>query len=110
VIDEVCKEMGVHTLNAEDVINTYQRPKVEAFEDHFCVIARQIQILNDTLKNEQISFFIPITFFAGVYGMNFKHIPELDWKYSYPVFWIGCLSMTTGLAVFFWRKGWIGRK
>lgn len=281
VIDKVCKELGVHTLAAEDVINTYQRPKVEFFDDHLCVIARQIRLSNDTLINEQISFFlfkdtlvsfqeeegdvfdpvrkrlerkngrfhnyqadyllyalldsivdhlfpileaysvaleelefeilqdskplsqqklyslkrdlslqrrviwplrevmdqlyrdesglihadlktyyrdvqdhtmqvldlietyrdsasglsdlyqssvgnrmneimkvltimasffIPTTFFAGVYGMNFEHIPELSWRYAYPVFWAGCLTISIGLAIFFWRKGWIGSK
>ncbi len=163
-INAVSKQFGIHTLSAEDVINTYQRPKLEVFEDHFSVIARQIQLGEHLLKNEQItfflfkdtlisfqeetgdvfgpvrkrlentaglsdlyqssvgnkmneimkvltimaSFFIPITFFAGVYGMNFEHIPELGWKYAYPVFWGGCLAITFGLAIFFWRKGWIG--
>ena len=55
-------------------------------------------------------FFIPITFVAGVYGMNFEHIPELGWHYSYFVFWGVCLSIVTGLGVFFWRRGWIGKK
>ena len=66
--------------------------------------------MNEIMKLLTImaSFFIPITFLAGVYGMNFEHIPELEWKYSYPVFWSLCLSATAGLAVFFWRKGWIG--
>lgn len=279
VVDAVGKHFGLHTLSAEDVINTYQRPKVEPFESHLFIIARQLQITNETLKNEQISFFlfsdtlisfqevagdvfdpvrkrlenksgrfrtyqadylfyalldsivdhlfpileaygaaleeleieilqdpstrsqqklfsmkrdlslqrrvlwplrevvdqlyrdesglihpelktfyrdiqdhsmqvldlletyrdtasglsdlyqssvgnkmneimkvltimasffIPITFLAGVYGMNFDYIPELGWKYAYPVFWGVCLSATAALAVFFWRKGWIG--
>ena len=278
-IHAVCQHFGLHTLSAEDVINTYQRPKVEPFDTHLFIIARQLQLADDTLKNEQISFFlfkdtlisfqqvrgdvfdpvrkrlesktgrfriyqadylfyalldsivdhlfpileaygtaleelefeilenptsasqqklfsmkrdlslqrrvlwpirevvesiyreesehidpelktffrdiqdhtmqvidlletyrdtasslsdlyqssvgnkmneimkvltimasffIPITFFAGVYGMNFEHIPELGWKYAYPAFWAGCLAMSCLLAVFFWRKGWIG--
>ena len=68
--------------------------------------------MNEIMKVLTImaSFFIPITFVAGVYGMNFKHIPELGWHYSYFVFWGLCLSISIGLAVFFWRKGWIGRR
>jgi magnesium transporter len=44
--------------------------------------------MNETMKVLTImaSFFIPITFIAGVYGMNFEYIPELGWKYSYFVF------------------------
>jgi magnesium transporter len=67
--------------------------------------------MNEIMKVLTImaSFFIPITFVAGVYGMNFDYIPELQWHYSYFVFWGICLSVTFGLAFFFWRKGWIGR-
>ncbi|PXA03360.1 magnesium and cobalt transport protein CorA [Coraliomargarita sinensis] len=279
-VDTVCKQYGFHTLSAEDVINTYQRPKLEVFDDHYFVVARQIQLVEDRLKNEQISFFltrdtlisfqevegdvfdpvrrrlenktgrfriyktdylfyalldsivdhlfpllegygaaledleyeilqnpvpelqqqlfavkrdlsllrralwplrevvdqlyrdesdiihrdlksfyrdvqdhsiqvidlletcretasslsdlyqsavgnkmnetmkvltimasffIPITFVAGVYGMNFEHIPELSWPYAYAAFWSVCISITAALAVYFWRKGWIGK-
>ena len=56
------------------------------------------------------SFFIPITFVAGVYGMNFEYIPELGWKYSYGGFWGVCLSIVGGLGIYFFRRGWIGRR
>lgn len=68
--------------------------------------------MNEVMKVLTImaSFFIPITFVAGVYGMNFEFIPELQWKYSYAVFWAICLTITATLAVYFWRKGWLGGK
>jgi magnesium transporter len=56
------------------------------------------------------SVFIPITFVAGVYGMNFAFIPELGWRYSYAIFWIVCGTVVLGLLFFFWRRGWIGGK
>jgi magnesium transporter len=67
--------------------------------------------MNEIMKVLTImaSFFIPITFVAGVYGMNFDHIPELGWHYSYFVFWGVCVSIVSGLGVFFWRRGWIGK-
>ena len=67
--------------------------------------------MNEIMKVLTImaSFFIPITFVAGVYGMNFENLPELHWKYSYAVFWVICLSIIASLAFFFYRKGWIGR-
>jgi len=55
------------------------------------------------------SLFMPITFFAGLYGMNFEHIPELGWKYSYPVFLGVCALTTISLLFYFKRKGWIGK-
>ena len=56
------------------------------------------------------SFFFPITFVAGVYGMNFENLPELHWKYSYIGFWCICLTIVGALLVYFYRKGWIGGK
>lgn len=67
--------------------------------------------MNEIMKVLTImaSFFIPITFVAGVYGMNFEHIPELGWHFSYYVFWGVCISIVTCLGIYFWRRGWIGR-
>ena len=66
--------------------------------------------MNEVMKALKImaSFFMPITFFAGLYGMNFKHIPELGWKYSYPVILSVCAPTTISLLIYFKRKGWIG--
>ena len=50
--------------------------------------------------------FIPLSFFAGVYGMNFEHMPELAWRWSYPAFWGVILCATWMLLRFFKRKGW----
>jgi magnesium transporter len=72
--------------------------------------ATMTEKLNETMKvlTTLASFFIPITFLAGVYGMNFTHIPELDWPYAYPTFWIICLAVTIGMWWYLKRKGWIG--
>ena len=65
--------------------------------------------MNEVMKVLTImaSFFIPITFLAGIYGMNFEHMPELKWRFAYPLFWVACLSVVTGLGVYFIKKGWI---
>lgn len=54
------------------------------------------------------SVFMPLTFIAGVYGMNFLYMPELEWKYGYFVVLIAMASI--GLNMFWWfkRKGWFG--
>lgn len=53
------------------------------------------------------SIFIPLTFLAGVYGMNFQHIPELDWKWAYPAFWGISVFMALILVGMFWSWGWL---
>jgi magnesium transporter len=47
-------------------------------------------------------FFMPLTFVVGVYGMNFKHMPELDWKYGYLGVWV--LMVVTVVWIFWWFR------
>ncbi|MCA1809129.1 MAG: magnesium/cobalt transporter CorA [Kiritimatiellia bacterium] len=51
--------------------------------------------------------FIPLTFIAGVYGMNFEHMPELHWAWSYPVVMSLMLLMALGMLYVFRRKQWL---
>lgn len=53
------------------------------------------------------TIFIPLTFIAGVYGMNFDHIPELHWKHGYATVWAVMLAVAGGMFLLFRRKGWI---
>jgi magnesium transporter len=53
------------------------------------------------------SIFIPLTFLAGIYGMNFEHIPELQWENGYQYFWIMCGCMFVLLLGFFKWKKWL---
>jgi magnesium transporter len=52
------------------------------------------------------TLFIPLTFIAGVYGMNFDYIPELRWHYGYLAFWILMVILITFMMVYFRRKKW----
>lgn len=53
------------------------------------------------------SLFIPITFLAGIYGMNFKYIPELNWEYGYLYFWGLVIIIVAILLIYFKRNKWI---
>ncbi|WP_452608760.1 magnesium/cobalt transporter CorA [Roseivirga echinicomitans] len=65
--------------------------------------------LNDILKVLTIFsvIFIPLTFMAGIYGMNFEYFPELSYKYAYPIFWGAMLTVAAGMIYYFKRKGWL---
>ncbi len=52
------------------------------------------------------TMFIPLTFVAGVYGMNFEHMPELRWKYAYAGFWGIIVVMVVCMMIYFKRKKW----
>ena len=53
------------------------------------------------------SIFIPLTFVAGVYGMNFEYMPELKMRWAYPALWVFFISTTISLIVYFKRKKWL---
>jgi len=50
--------------------------------------------------------FMPLTLIAGIYGMNFRYMPELTWPYSYPVVIVAMLAFAAVLLWAFHRKGW----
>ncbi len=53
------------------------------------------------------TIFIPLTFIAGVYGMNFEYMPELAWKWAYPAVWGIMIGLGIGLVFFFKKKNWL---
>ena len=53
------------------------------------------------------TIFIPLTFITGIYGMNFRYMPELYWRWSYPIVLIGMLLIGIAMLFYFRRKGWI---
>jgi magnesium transporter len=52
------------------------------------------------------TIFIPLTFIAGVYGMNFEHMPELQWRWGYPLIWGVMLAVGVGMLCYFKKKKW----
>jgi len=106
-------ETEVFLEDLKDLVNQ----AVEAIELYNSMLSDQLNIYNTNVNNRMnqvmktltifASIFIPLTFIAGVYGMNFEHIPELAWQYSYPVFWSVSLAVGITLLLFFKRKGWL---
>jgi len=111
LIDESLKtfyrDVQDHTMQVIDLLETYRETASGLNDLYQSSVGNK---MNEIMKVLTImaSFFIPITFVAGVYGMNFEYIPELGWHYSYYVFWGICLTVSSALAIYFWRKGWIG--
>jgi magnesium transporter len=52
------------------------------------------------------TIFIPLTFLAGVYGMNMK-IPEAQYPWMYPTFWVICITTAAGMLMWFKHRGWM---
>lgn len=65
--------------------------------------------LNEVMKALTIvsTVFLPLSFIAGVFGMNFKYMPELNWPWGYPLAWVLFVAITIGMVLFFKRRGWL---
>jgi magnesium transporter len=64
---------------------------------------------NETMKvlTVMATIFIPLTFLVGVYGMNFRYMPELGWRWGYPALWLFMIACTVGMLIAFRRKEWL---
>lgn len=64
--------------------------------------------LNEIMKVLTIisTVFIPLTFLVGVYGMNFRHMPELEWHWGYPLVWLVMVIIAVAMMLQFKRRGW----
>jgi magnesium transporter len=65
--------------------------------------------LNETMKRLTVigAIFAALTVITGVYGMNFEHMPELRWRFGYPMVWMVMALVTGGLLLWFRKKQWI---
>lgn len=98
-----------HTIQIADIVESYRDILSEMFNIYLSVKADNT---NEVMKILTIfaTIFIPLTFVAGIYGMNFEFMPELKWKYSYFVM-IGVMLVITAVMLrFFRRRGWLGGK
>jgi magnesium transporter len=64
--------------------------------------------LNEVMKALTIvsTIFLPLSFVAGVYGMNFHFMPELSWKWGYPLVWVVFLLIAGGMLYYFRKRNW----
>lgn len=65
--------------------------------------------MNEIIKVLTIisTIFLPLSFLAGVYGMNFRFMPELGWPWAYPLVWLAFLSVAGLMIQLFRRRGWL---
>jgi len=82
------------------------------FEAYTSVLSNRLAIIsnkmNEVMKRLTViaTIFMPLTFLAGVYGMNFHYFPEIAWKYGYYVFWGFCITIGIFMYWFFKRRRW----
>jgi magnesium transporter len=98
-----------HFLRVSDLVESYRDLVTSALEAYLSV---QSNRMNDIMKSLTLiaTVMLPITFIAGVYGMNFKHMPELELVWGYPAALGLMLLVVLGCLWWFRSKGWIGNR
>lgn len=95
-----------HLYRIADSIETYRDVISGVLEAYLSISSNK---LNEVMKVLTIitTIIMPLSLIVGIYGMNFKNMPELEWKYGYPLVWVIMISLTGFLVWLFKRKKWL---
>jgi magnesium transporter len=104
--DIYLRDLQDHVTRIIDTVETY-RDLLSGIMDIY--LSTNANKMNEVMKVLTImsSIFIPVTFIAGVYGMNFEFMPELKSPYGYAITWGVMLSVMIGLIIYFKRRKWM---
>src|SRR5262249_22785000 len=103
-----------HAVLVMDMVETFREIASGLMDLYLSAVSNR---MNEIMKVLTIisTIFLPLTFIAGIYGMNFDpdaspfNLPELRWRYGYP-FALGLMLASMAVLVYYYRrKGWIGR-
>ena len=97
-----------HCVQIADIVDTQRDIASGLFNTYLSVVSNR---MNEVMKVLTImaSIFVPLTFMAGIYGMNFDKMPELNWPWAYPLLLLAMLLVAGGMICFFYRRGWLSR-
>ncbi len=95
-----------HTIQVADAIETYRDVLSGILDVYLSSVSNK---MNEVMKTLTIiaTIFIPLTFVAGMYGMNFSYIPELGWKWGYPAVWVINILIFLSMYMYFRKKNWL---
>lgn len=99
-------DLEAHLLHHQDAIDHLRDAVASVLDAHVSIVTMRT---NEIMRVLTIiaSVFIPMTFVAGVYGMNFQHMPELDVPWAYPLAWMVMLGIGATMLAYFWRNNWL---
>ena len=99
------KDILDHVIQLIDTTETYREINLSLKDVYLNTLSHE---MNRVMKVLTVisTFFIPLTFLVGVYGMNFRNMPELEWYNGYYYLWGLMIVIVIGLFIWFKRKGW----
>ncbi|HBR57217.1 MAG TPA: magnesium and cobalt transport protein CorA [Blastocatellia bacterium] len=100
------RDIHDHLVRISDLAESYRDLVIGLFDIHFAVVASRT---NDVMKTLAVvsAIILPLSLIAGIYGMNFRHMPELETPYGYYFILAGMFFITGSLLYYFWRRRWI---
>jgi magnesium transporter len=95
-----------HTVQVIETIETYREMLTSILEIYLTSLSNK---LNEIMKVMAMiaTLFIPLTLIASIYGMNFKHMPELEWPWGYPLVLAIMGICASGMVLFFRKRKWL---
>jgi magnesium transporter len=101
------RDVHDHIVRVTDLAESYRDLIGGALEAYLSVVSNR---MNEIMKVLTIfsAIMLPLTFIAGVYGMNFDNMPELRKPYGYFIVWGIMITVAVGMLFLFWKRGWIG--
>ncbi len=95
-----------HTIQVIDTIETFRDMVSGMLDIYLSSISNR---LNAVMKVLTIiaTIFMPLTFIVGIYGMNFKYMPELEWYWGYPAVWLVVVLVGVSMLIYFKKKRWL---
>ena len=95
-----------HIVQVVETVETFRDMTTGMLDLYLSTVSNK---MNEVMKVLTIfaAIFIPLTFIAGVYGMNFHFMPELNWRFAYPLWWAVIIVLTIGMIFYFKKKKWL---
>lgn len=100
------KDLYDHVLQINESIDIYRDMLTSNQEMYLSSISNKMNLVMKVLTIIS-TIFIPLTFIVGIYGMNFKFMPELEWKFGYPAVWIIMIMISLAMLYYFRNKKWL---
>jgi magnesium transporter len=100
------RDLYDHVFNISELIESLRDMVTGLMDVYLSNISNR---MNEVMKVLTIiaTIFIPLSFLAGIYGMNFEFMPELKWRYSYYILWGFIIIVAGGMMYYFRRKKWL---
>lgn len=99
------KDIYDHTIHSIDMLETFREMVAGMLEIYLSSISNRLNAVIKVLTMIA-TIFMPLTFIAGIYGMNFKYMPELNWRWGEPVVLLIMAAVGITMVYYFKKKKW----